>query len=620
MQGKITHAEGTEGSGVYVENGALKLYGGSITGNNGEISSYLGSGVYVGNGKFNMYGGSITGNKGGSYCLGGGVYVTESSEFHMYGGAVSDNNAGFGGGVEASGTFRMCGGSITGNTATYGGGVYVREGGTFTVSGNVTVTGNTAIEKTNNVYLSKATLIGVIDALTGGASIGVTTAEPPTKDSPVTIVANPNSSDISELIKRITSDNTAYEIAEKDNTIVLKAKDDSTPTKKGEQAPLTLSASKTTLTVGETLPLTVTGGSTNGTVTYQVSDTSVANINNHILTANKVGTVEVTATMSGDETYSDVTSNSITITITEKSVDPTPTPTPNPGTGGNTGSNGGNSSSSSSDRDRDPSYAVSTPAKTEHGTVTVSPKSASQGDRVTLTVTPDSGYVLDELTVTDSKGNELKLTNQGGGKYTFSMPNGKVEVKAGFVLQSAAQPFGDVASDAYYAEAVKWAVENGITNGKANGLFGSNDPCTRGQIVTFLWRAAGSPASKGTAAVPADVIPGSYCYDAIAWAIENGITNGLEDGSFGAGGACTRAQCVALLFRSAVANGLEAVTLQDLISGFGDAAELPAYAVPAMNWALSSGIVQGNGGLLLSNVACTRAQIVTFLWRLYTGK
>ena len=277
-------------------------------------------------------------------------------------------------------------------------------------------------------------------------------------------------------------------------------------------------------------------------------------------------------------------------------------------------SSGGGSSSSSGS-----SYAVSVP-NTKNGDVTVSPKTAKKGDTVTITVTPDKGYELDTIAVKDANGNTVKLTDKGNGKYTFTMPGSKVTVSAEFVEEQVASSFADVPTDAYYAKAVEWAVENGITNGKANGLFGSNDPCTRGQIVTFLWRASGSPAPKGTVTVPTDVLPGSYCYNAVAWAIENGITNSLADGSFGAGGACTRAQCVALLFRSAMANGLEAVTLQDLISGFGDAAELPAYAVPAMNWALSSRIVQGNGGLLLSNTSCTRAQIVTFLYRAYQGK
>ena len=195
------------------------------------------------------------------------------------------------------------------------------------------------------------------------------------------------------------------------------------------------------------------------------------------------------------------------------------------------------------------SYAVTAPS-TKNGDVTVSPKNASKGDRVTITVTPDKGYELDKLTVKDASGNKLKLTDKGNGKYTFTMPGSKVTVSAEFVEEQAASIFADVPADAYYAKAVEWAVKKGVTNGKANGLFGSNDPCTRGQIVTFLWRAAGSPAPKGTAVVPADVLPGSYCYDAVAWALENGITNGLADGTFGVSNTCTRGQSVTFLYRA----------------------------------------------------------------------
>ena len=145
-------------------------------------------------------------------------------------------------------------------------------------------------------------------------------------------------------------------------------------------------------------------------------------------------------------------------------------------------SSGGGSSSSGS------SYTVSVPS-TKNGDVTVSPKNASKGDRVTITVTPDKGYELDKLTVKDASGNKLKLTVKGNGKYTFTMPGSKVTVSAEFVEEQAASVFADVPADAYYAKAVEWAVKKGITNGKANGLFGSNDPCTRGQIVTFLYRA-----------------------------------------------------------------------------------------------------------------------------------
>ena len=201
-------------------------------------------------------------------------------------------------------------------------------------------------------------------------------------------------------------------------------------------------------------------------------------------------------------------------------------------------SSGGGSSS--------PSYSVTTPGKTENGTVTVSPRSAEKGDTVTITVKPDSGYRLDDLTVTDKNGKELKLTDKGNGKYTFTMPAGKVEINATFVKEVETSPFSDVSTDAYYYEAVKWAQEKGLTGGIGNNLFAPGRPCTRGQIVTFLWRAAGSPAPKGTAKVSGDVLPGSYCYDAVAWALGNGITGGL----FGSGNNCTRGQIVTFLYRT----------------------------------------------------------------------
>ena len=137
------------------------------------------------------------------------------------------------------------------------------------------------------------------------------------------------------------------------------------------------------------------------------------------------------------------------------------------------------SNSSGSSSSSGSSYAVSAPS-TKNGDVTVSPQNASKGDRVTITVKPDSGYEVGSVTVLDSKGNGLKLTDKGDGKYTFTMPGSKVTVSAEFVEEQAASIFADVPADAYYAKAVEWAVKKGITNGKANGLFGSNDPCTRG--------------------------------------------------------------------------------------------------------------------------------------------
>ena len=263
-----------------------------------------------------------------------------------------------------------------------------------------------------------------------------------------------------------------------------------------------------------------------------------------------------------------------------------------------------------------PSYPVNTPDKTENGTVTVSTKNATSGSTVTITVKPDDGFKLDELTVIDKNGNELKLTDKGNGKYTFTMPASKVEVNAAFVKEVETSPFGDVSTSAYYYEAVKWAQEKGITGGIGNGLFGPNQPCTRAQIVTFLWRAAGSPVVN-YAMNMSDVPEGSYYAEAVRWALSEGITTGTTGNTFSPDSECTRAQAVAFLFRYAAS---EAVTLQELVSGFSDADSVPGYALPAMNWALAEEIVQGNGSKLMPNDSCTRAQIVTFLFRAYQGK
>ena len=187
---------------------------------------------------------------------------------------------------------------------------------------------------------------------------------------------------------------------------------------------------------------------------------------------------------------------------------------------------------------------------------------------------------------------------------------------AAFVTKVETSPFSDVSTSAYYYEAVKWAQKKGITGGIGNGLFGPNQPCTRAQIVTFLWRAAGSPVVN-YAMNMSDVPEGSYYAEAVRWALSEGITTGTTENTFSPDSECTRAQAVAFLFRYAAS---EAVTLQELVSGFSDADSVPGYALPAMNWALAEEIVQGNGSKLMPNDSCTRAQIVTFLFRAYQGK
>ena len=261
----------------------------------------------------------------------------------------------------------------------------------------------------------------------------------------------------------------------------------------------------------------------------------------------------------------------------------------------------------------EPTYPVTTPDKTENGTVTANRRYAERGDTVTITVKPDDGFKLDDLTVTDKNGKELKLTDKGNGKYTFTMPASKVEVNATFVKEVEISPFSDVSTSAYYYEAVKWAQEKGITGGIGNGLFGPNQPCTRAQIVTFLWRAAGSPEPKSMSSF-SDVSADSYYAKAVAWAVENGITTGTGDGKFRPDATCTREQAVAFLYR---ASGSPAVSGG---SAFSDVAA-NAYYADAVAWAEKNGVTGGiGGGLFGSGNTCTRAQIVTFLYRAYQGK
>ena len=265
----------------------------------------------------------------------------------------------------------------------------------------------------------------------------------------------------------------------------------------------------------------------------------------------------------------------------------------------------------SSGSSSDPTYSVSTPSKTKNGSVTVSPKNASKGDTVTVTVKPDSGYVLETLTVTDKNGNELTLKDKGDGKYTFTMPAGKVEVKATFMEDnSMLNFFYDVPNNAYFYEAVKWAVENGITTGVGNDLFAPEQPCTRAQIVTFLWRAAGSPEPKGAASGMTDVVSGSYYEKAVAWAIENGITTGTTTTMFSPNVTCTRAQAVTFLARALKAKAASAAEFSDVPTG--------SYFADAVAWAAANGVTEGiGGGLFGSDNDCTRGQIVTFLYRAY---
>lgn len=271
--------------------------------------------------------------------------------------------------------------------------------------------------------------------------------------------------------------------------------------------------------------------------------------------------------------------------------------------GGSSGGGGGSSSAS---------YAI-TVDKTTGGTIKVSPTRADKGDTVTITVNPNNGYELDKLVVTDKNGDTVKLTDKGDGKFTFKMPSSKVTVEASFAktgekpVPTPAPSFTDVPAGAYYAAAVEWAVDKGITSGTSATTFSPDMNCTRAQMVTFLWRAAGSPKATGNNPFT-DVNSSAYYYDAVLWAVEQGITSGTSATTFAPDATVTRGQTVTFLYR---ANQSPAVSG----SGFADVSA-DAYYANAVAWAVSEGITNGTSATTFSpDNACTRAQIVTFMYR-----
>ena len=278
------------------------------------------------------------------------------------------------------------------------------------------------------------------------------------------------------------------------------------------------------------------------------------------------------------------------------------------------------SSSSGGGHSSRTSYAVSSTAA-DNGAISSNVKTARKGDTVTITVQPESGYKLDKLTVTDANGNALTVTDKGDGTYTFTMPNSKVEITPTFVAETTTEPepeptpetnpFTDVHAEDYFFDAVKWAADKNITGGIDTNLFGPNMACTRAQIVTFLWRAAGSPAAQ-TMNSFSDVAEDAYYAKAVAWAVENGITNGTSEDTFSPDLPCTRAQSMTFLYRASKAKA------PDGTPAFSDVAA-DAYYATAVKWATENNITSGMGnGLFGPDYECTRAQIVTFLYRLYT--
>ncbi len=355
---------------------------------------------------------------------------------------------------------------------------------------------------------------------------------------------------------------------------------------------ITLNKTQLSLVKGATETLTATVLPTTATdkaVTWESSDTAVATVENGVVTAVAAGNATITA-KAGEKTAT------CAVTVT------------NPSNSGSSSGGGGSST---------PRYAVTVPDKTENGSLSVTPKNAKKGSDVTVTATPDKDYEVDDIVAKDAKGNKLTLKDNGDGTYTFTMPASKVTVTAAFA-EKKAEPivpeklFADVSADDYYYEAVKWASENGVTGGIGENLFGANLPCTRAQIVTFLWRAAGSPEPKGMSGF-VDVSADAYYAKAVAWAVEQGIVSGTSATTFSPDAVCTRAQSVAFLYRAFGEKVNKA-------AGFSDVSA-DAYYADAVAWAVENGVASGiGGGLFAPDQDCARGQIVAFLYRAYQNK
>lgn len=352
---------------------------------------------------------------------------------------------------------------------------------------------------------------------------------------------------------------------------------------------VTLDKQTMSLTVGSTGTLTATITPTdaaNQSLTWTSDKEAVATVDeNGKVTAVAEGTAKITVkTVDGEKTAV------CTVTVTAKT-------------------SGGSSSGGSST----PTYPVTKPSKTENGSVTVSLTSAKRGSVVTITVTPDAGYVLDELTVTDKDGKDVALTKKSDTEYTFVMPTGKVEITPSFVKQTPSQAFVDVKTGDYFYDAVQWAVGKGITNGTSAETFSPEDPCTRAQIVTFLWRAAGSPVVNYAMDL-SDVAGDAYYAEAVRWALSEGITTGTSADQFSPDATCTREQAVTFLWRAA---GSPAVSGGSAFEDVG----ADAYYARAVAWAAQNGVTNGISQALFGTGSdCTRAQIVTFLYRAQQGK
>ena len=262
-----------------------------------------------------------------------------------------------------------------------------------------------------------------------------------------------------------------------------------------------------------------------------------------------------------------------------------------------------------------PNYKITVEA-TQGGTVTADPTAAKAGATVTLTPVPDRGYQVGSVAVTDRFGDAVAVTEQADGTYTFTMPNGQVTVTVTFA--EAPLPFPDVAEGDWFYDAVRYAYETGLMDGVGDSLFAPNSETTRAQLVTILYRLEGEPEVSGTSGF-SDVAAGIWYTDAVAWAAANGIVNGTTDTTFAPGEDITREQLVTVLYRYAEAKGYDVSARVDL-SAYPDANQIQSYAAESVAWAVAEGLIQGfEDNTLRPAGNATRAQIATILMRFCEG-
>ena len=624
-----------KGGGVYVE-GDFSMTGGSISG----CSAKRGGGVHVGvwnkNATFDMSGNAVIRNcrckSDSSDAHGGGVYAL--GRFTMSDNAairdcecITNSGSAWGGGVFVSYhnkaiEFTMSGSAVIENckvtasspnswTTSYGGGVYVAEGSSLVLEDNTKIKDCSAENTSGGATYGGGIFVSGNLTIAGSAEVGENCTAG--IGSGIYLEVRSYSSDSKNLYANggvIAGEVVLNNVSNYGGTITITGSDEGVTEFKGSVLNNGGTIEKGNFTGKATNNGTISGGEFSGEVTNNktisggtFSETVINGEGGTIAEGVSITELKFIVTFDNEGTRT-----TAIIDNGGKLNEPTVQTKEGYRFGGWYYDNSGGEAKWNAIVYSAPTYAVSAPTA-ENGKIAVSPRYAERGERVTVTLTPDEGYELESLTVTDSRGNELTLTDKGDGKYTFTMPARRVEIKASFVKSVEVSPFADVAIDAYYYEAVKWAVKNGITDGVGNGLFGPNQPCTRGQIVTFLWRAAGSPVVNYWMPFT-DVDEGAYYAEAARWALSEGITTGAGEGSFSPDATCTRAQAVTFLARALNANA----------SGKAEFGDVPtdSYFAEAVAWAAANGVTEGvGGGLFGSDNSCTRGQIVTFLYRAY---